>query len=128
MIASSTAEGSMPARRTASRITSAPSCGAVNDERPPRYLPIGVRTADRMTGVALSVICDPRPMLNHRATETQRPDYWGGSDYKLVSVPLWLAVFAGAEPAPRYQPDDPLHSPRTPSYRRVLRESVTPRQ
>jgi hypothetical protein len=33
----------------------APSWGAVKLERPPRYLPIGVRTADRMTGVVASL-------------------------------------------------------------------------
>jgi hypothetical protein len=33
----------------------APSWGAVKLERPPRYLPIGVRTAERMTGVVLSL-------------------------------------------------------------------------
>src|SRR6266550_200131 len=54
MITSSTAAGSTRARETASRMVRAPSCGAVNDESPPRYRPIGVRTADTMTGVVLS--------------------------------------------------------------------------
>src|SRR2546430_10057065 len=54
MITSSTAPSSIPARRTASRITSAPSFGAGSGERPPRYLPIGVRQALRMTGVVSS--------------------------------------------------------------------------
>src|SRR5213596_679284 len=56
MITSSTAPSSIPARRTASRITSAPSLGAGNGASPPRYLPIGVRTAETMTGVVLSGI------------------------------------------------------------------------
>ena len=55
MITSSTAAGSTPARETASRTTMAPSWGAVKLERPPRYLPIGVRTAERMTGVVASL-------------------------------------------------------------------------
>jgi hypothetical protein len=55
MITESTVAGSMPERDTASRMTIAPSCGAVNVERPPRYRPMGVRTAERMTGVVLSL-------------------------------------------------------------------------
>src|SRR5918912_4269148 len=54
MITSSTAPASTRARETASRMVTAPSCGAVNEERPPRYRPIGVRTAETMTGVVLS--------------------------------------------------------------------------
>src|SRR5690242_5127411 len=49
MMHSSTDAGSMPARRTASRTTIAPSCGAVNSFRVPRNLPVGVRTAETMT-------------------------------------------------------------------------------
>src|SRR5256712_9896205 len=56
MIPSSTAPSSIPARRTASRMTSAPSLGAGNGASPPRYLPIGVRTAETMTGAVLSGI------------------------------------------------------------------------
>src|SRR3954464_14813979 len=46
---SSTISGSMPARRTASATTSAPSCGAVKPLSAPRNLPVGVRTALTMT-------------------------------------------------------------------------------
>ena len=49
MMHSSTIAGSMPARRTASRTTSAPSCGAVKSFSAPRNLPVGVRTALTMT-------------------------------------------------------------------------------
>ena len=54
MITSSTSVASMPARRTASRITRAPSFGADSGASPPRYLPMGVRTALRMTGAVSS--------------------------------------------------------------------------
>ena len=49
MMHSSTVAGSMPARLTASRTTSAPSCGAVSSFSAPRNLPVGVRTAETMT-------------------------------------------------------------------------------
>src|SRR5262249_15552388 len=49
MMHSSTMSGSMPARRTASRTTHAPSCVAVNDFSAPRNFPVGVRTADTIT-------------------------------------------------------------------------------
>src|SRR5918993_5388065 len=49
MMHSSTIAGSIPARRTASRTTIAPSCGAVNSLREPRNLPVGVRTAETIT-------------------------------------------------------------------------------
>src|SRR5688500_19324934 len=52
---SSTAAAAIPARAMASRITSAPSCGAVSGESPPRYRPMGVRTVDTRTGVVLSL-------------------------------------------------------------------------
>jgi hypothetical protein len=41
-------------------MTIAPSWGAVKLERPPRYRPIGVRTADRMTGVVASLTMTSR--------------------------------------------------------------------
>src|SRR5262245_25131587 len=47
---SSTRSAGTLARRSASRRTSAPSCGAGKSARPPRYLPIGVRTAASKTG------------------------------------------------------------------------------
>src|SRR4030088_3087908 len=49
MMHSSTIAGSMPARRTASATTSAPSCVAVKPFSAPRNFPVGVRTADTMT-------------------------------------------------------------------------------
>src|ERR1044071_7724217 len=54
MITSSTAAGSTPARRTASWMTLAPSCGAVKPDSPPRYFPMGVRQAESRTGVRAS--------------------------------------------------------------------------
>jgi len=51
MITSSTAPVSIAARRTASRMTSAPSCGADSGASPPKYLPMGVRQALKMTAV-----------------------------------------------------------------------------
>src|SRR5688572_10677112 len=56
MMHSSTIAGSMPARRTASRTTRAPSCGAVKSFRAPRNLPVGVRAAERMTVVSIAWI------------------------------------------------------------------------
>src|ERR1051325_2221899 len=93
MMASSTEDGSIPARRTASRITRAPSWGAVNDERPPRYLPIGVRTADRMTGVVLSVMRSPSYLNSPQRRREHRGEF-GGSQFVSLT---------GA----RYQPHDP---------------------
>src|SRR3954466_11694838 len=49
MMHSSTIPGSMPARRTASAMASAPSCCAVNPFSAPRNLPVGVRTAESIT-------------------------------------------------------------------------------
>ena len=49
MMHSSTAAGSMPARRTASRTTSAPRSVALKSFSAPRNLPVGVRTALTMT-------------------------------------------------------------------------------
>src|SRR5262245_20949757 len=49
MMHSSTIAGSIPARRTASATTSAPSRGAVKSFSTPRNLPVGVRTAETMT-------------------------------------------------------------------------------
>src|SRR5205807_627880 len=54
MITSSMLLTSIPARFTASRMTRAPSWGALKAESPPRYLPMGVRQAERMTGVVAS--------------------------------------------------------------------------
>src|ERR1700741_4254188 len=49
MMHSSTIDGSMPARRTASLTTRAPSAVAVNPLSAPRNFPVGVRTADAIT-------------------------------------------------------------------------------
>src|SRR5688500_14061158 len=54
MMHSSTLAGSMPARRTASRTTIAPRSVAVKPFREPRNLPVGVRTADRITACCIS--------------------------------------------------------------------------
>ncbi len=69
MITSSTAPASIPARRTASRITMAPRRGAGSGASPPRYFPMGVRTADRMTAVVGSVVLIPA----FRSTPDLRP-------------------------------------------------------
>src|SRR6185369_17706722 len=55
MMHSSTRAGSMPARRTASRTTIAPSCGAEKSFSDPRNLPVGVRTAETMTDSRIDV-------------------------------------------------------------------------
>src|SRR5207253_3120212 len=44
-----TCSGRTFARASASRTTTAPSSTAGTSARPPRYLPMGVRTADRIT-------------------------------------------------------------------------------
>src|ERR1700694_349196 len=49
MMHSSTRPASMPARRTASATTRAPSSGAVKSLSAPRNFPVGVRTALTMT-------------------------------------------------------------------------------
>src|SRR5579871_290830 len=54
MTTSSICAGSTPARDTASRTEMAPSCGAVRGDKTPWNLPIGVRTADRITGVSIA--------------------------------------------------------------------------
>src|SRR5262245_4608003 len=64
MITSSIVAASIPARRTDSLIVNAPSCGDGNEERPPRYLPIGVRQAERMTGVVESDTDRARALRN----------------------------------------------------------------
>src|SRR5262245_27024006 len=56
MMTSSTWSGARPARATASFTTIAPSCGAVKPLRLPRNLPVGVRTAERMTASRMVVL------------------------------------------------------------------------
>src|SRR5215472_11069460 len=56
MMASSTCLGSRPARLTDSVTTLAPNSGAERGESPPINLPIGVRTALRMTGVSMVIL------------------------------------------------------------------------
>src|SRR5207247_2133408 len=56
MMHSSTRAGSIPARRTASATTSAPSCGAVKSLSAPRNLPVGVRTALTITESRIPVL------------------------------------------------------------------------
>src|SRR3984893_4924132 len=55
MMHSSTIAGSMPARRTASATTSAPSWGAVKSLSAPRNFPVGVRTALTITDSRMTV-------------------------------------------------------------------------
>jgi hypothetical protein len=49
MITCSTSSGRTPARESAQRIAAEPRAGAGRDESLPRKLPIGVRTAERIT-------------------------------------------------------------------------------
>ena len=64
------APASTPARLTASRIAMAPSCGAVNDAKDPRYLPIGVRVAETMTiGSLLGISNPPLPSRRYAALD-----------------------------------------------------------
>src|SRR5579871_3427185 len=49
MMTSLTWSGVTPARRRASRTVTAPSCGAGTSASAPRYLPMGVRTAERIS-------------------------------------------------------------------------------
>jgi len=75
MMHSSTISGSMPARRTASRTTQAPSCCAVNDFSAPRNFPVGVRTADTITDsrtTDLDRLDDARTEQVLQAPEDQR--------------------------------------------------------
>src|SRR4030095_9025074 len=89
MMHSSTRPGSMPARRTASRMTIDPSCGAVNSLREPRNFPVGRRTAERMT---LSIPrCYPPPR-RPRCIVSTRPDadrrgWEERMDSELIIVP-----------------------------------------
>ena len=56
MMTSSTCLGSIPARRTTSATTFAPSSVAGSGESPPMNFPIAVRTALSMTGCCMSVL------------------------------------------------------------------------
>src|SRR3954468_22713614 len=56
MMTSSTWAGSMPARAIASLMAIEPSWGAVNPFRVPRNLPVGVRTAERMTESRIRIL------------------------------------------------------------------------
>src|SRR5262249_53833167 len=72
MMHSSTIAGSMPARRTASRTTHAPSCSAVNDFSAPRNFPVGVRTADTITAsrtTNLDLLDDARAEVRLQASQ-----------------------------------------------------------
>src|SRR5262245_28645412 len=79
MMHSSTAAGSMPARATASLTTSAPSCGALKSFRPPRNLPVGVRTALTMTVSRMRVLDDGDPANDVAADEARHPFFEQGS-------------------------------------------------
>src|SRR2546428_9793325 len=96
MMHSSTAAGSTPARRIASRTAMAPSWGAVKSFRDPRNLPVGVRTAATMTGsridvetlhgVAAEEQLEARQDRVARALQLARPlDVAGADDNVLVA-------------------------------------------
>src|SRR5262245_61137215 len=68
------------ARRRASAMAKAPSCGAGTSARPPRYLPIGVRTADRIRAslmfrsskeTGFHRHCTERPLGNRKASHAE---------------------------------------------------------
>src|SRR5580765_6284680 len=91
MMHSSTMSASMPARRTASATTSAPSCGAVKVLSAPRNLPVGVRTALTMTDsrtanldaldtVGAKKILQPSQDDRRRSHDFARPLRAGGFD------------------------------------------------
>src|SRR3954451_17912916 len=64
MMHSSTMPGSMPARRTASATTSAPSCGAEKFLSEPRNLPVAVRTA-----LTITASCTDHNLPDHVLSE-----------------------------------------------------------
>src|SRR6188508_759092 len=98
MMHSSTAAGSMPARRTASRTAIAPSCGAVKSFRDPRNLPVAVRAAATMTasridmetfdGVAAEQELQARQDGVARAFELARPLHVPRADDDVVVAEL----------------------------------------
>src|SRR5690349_8751808 len=99
MMHSSTIAGSMPARRTASATTSAPSCGAVKLFSAPKNLPVGVRTADTTTDsrtTNLDAVDDGRteeglqPSQDdaRRTPDLARPQCAGGVDQQDASDEL----------------------------------------
>src|ERR1700738_2131807 len=59
IITSSIVSAAIPARRTASLITIAPSWGAEKLDRPPKNFPVGVRTAATITGVCSDIAWHP---------------------------------------------------------------------
>src|SRR6516225_8162593 len=63
MITSSICSGFKPARATASRTTIAPSWVAASGARVPRNFPIGVRTAETMTGFSMRILRGQRRIL-----------------------------------------------------------------
>src|SRR5512132_1894406 len=86
MMHSSTTDGSMPARATASRTTIAPSSCALKSLSTPMNFPVGVRTAERITACLMSMcgyfqreFVDPEQRLQSlgdrraRACELARP-------------------------------------------------------
>src|SRR5438552_6563570 len=94
MMHSSTISGSIPARRTASATTSAPSSGAVRLLRTPSSFPVGVRTALTMTEERISfrpdfdslnrTVAEKRLQTGHndaaRSLDLARPLRSGGFD------------------------------------------------
>src|SRR5215470_10026530 len=79
MMTSSMEPGAIPERRTTSFMTIAPSWGAVKPARPPRNLPVGVRTAPAMTGICSDIMNFPL----------------GLETLDLTFTPLWM--FASSE-------------------------------
>src|SRR5262249_24371486 len=111
MMHSSTIAGSMPARRTDSATTSAPSCVAERDFSAPRNLPVGVRTAETMTvsraltdgnlrdGVCAEHVLQALQDDPRRTAHFARPLRAGGVDEeRLVLEPhARLAIERGAD-------------------------------
>src|SRR5260221_3364505 len=65
MITSSIESDEIPERRTTSFMTIAPSCGAVKLARLPRNLPVGMRTAQAITGVCSDIASSPLDLWMH---------------------------------------------------------------
>src|SRR6267154_3705664 len=70
--ASSICLASRPARRMASATALPPSSGAENPARPPWNFPMGVRTAERMTGVSVVMAGLQRNSRHHYSAKEER--------------------------------------------------------
>src|SRR5262245_30884060 len=79
---SSTSSGATPARATASFTTIAPSWGAVKPLSVPRNLPVGTRTAERMTASRMAGLLPLREVAR-RGLEKARAQVGVGDDLRV---------------------------------------------